>query len=355
MLKPFFKNLFIFILLVTTSHCFAFSKSKNSYTIDIYRSTQVTADQVDKQYHQQLSEIATLWMSKDVMHSQNKMLRIKNDKEKIIDGIKKMGNFAFIDLAVVLYPEDPVVHMTLDIVDQKDVYRLNGFLPKPKGSIKDPENLLKNWQMYEKQVMDNFMRTKVFKGMNVKDCPAFHCVTTFNEPGMAKYKNMFSEKVPKNKNTLITILRKDKDENKRAAAVFLLAHVKTAEEVIDALVPAICDSDGGVRNNVMRVLAQTVEKAPVDNFPVDKIITAADYPVDTDRNKALYVLFSLSIQDKYKPYIRQNAKNILLMTLRQNQPHIHDLTYQILKNVSGENFSDTDFSAWESWAHQGKS
>ncbi len=58
----------------------------------------------------------------------------------------------------------------------------------------------------------------------------------------------------------------------------------------------------------MRVLGATLAKVKVDDFLLDKVTVALDFPSESDRNKALYILFSLAD----KPLAMPNILDLML-------------------------------------------
>jgi hypothetical protein len=108
------------------------------------------------------------------------------------------------------------------------------------------------------------------------------------------------------------------------------------------------DPSNGVRNSAMRVLGATLAKNNVD-FPVQEAITALDFPMETDRNKALYIILSLTNQPRYAKFIAVHAKTELLEELKMRQLNLHDLAYEVLKKISGKNYSDRNYVAWKNW------
>ena len=148
---------------------------------------------------------------------------------------------------------------------------------------------------------------------------------------------------------LVSILRKDSDESKRASAALLLAHMKNGNELIKVLVPSMRDPSDQVRNNVMRVLGATLSKIKVADFPINESVVALHFPSTTDRNKALYIISSLVEEPHYAHYVIRHAGQELIDELKLSQPNIHELSYEILKKISHKNFSDRDYSSWEKW------
>jgi hypothetical protein len=107
------------------------------------------------------------------------------------------------------------------------------------------------------------------------------------------------------------------------------------------------DADSGVRNNVMRVLGMTLYKMTQADFPIQTAIDTLDYPHISDRNKGLFILQALVLQPRYAKYVLQHAGPQLMDELRMSQKNVHDQSYDILKRISGRNFGERDYKAWE--------
>lgn len=325
----------------------AYAKEKNKIFVDVYRSTQINARELSKTYDHELHEISALIMSSESITTKNNIDKFTKIMTKIYVDIHNSGKFEYFALSPVVYPNQTNMYFTFDLVDKKDKARLSHFTKQPTQSFYDPDNLIATWQAYEKMGFDYFLRTK--KGPAIKNCPAFHCLYGFDTPMFQPYKKIFMSKVPNAKNQLIVILRSDKDEKKRAAAAFLLAHIKDGNELIQILVPSMRDPSSAVRNDVMRVLAETLTKVTNADFPIDNAIEALDYPSTVDRNKSLYILFSLSSQPRYARYIVRHAKSQLMDELKMSQRNVHGLAYSILKIISGKNYGERDYQAWDLW------
>ncbi len=344
----------MFCLLVPLSVLTLFSSSadtKRDIEVDIYRTNQITVNEIYDRFSKELKEITNITESLGPNISEEEMRRIVNLKEKITAEIMKMANFSYINISPILYPESNKVYITIDMVDEKDKDRLSYFAPEPKQTISDPDNLILKWTEYTKLGIYSYYK-KNKKILLQTKCPVYHCTAGFNEPELKKYENLFNDLVLKNKEQIIDVLRNDQDKNKRAAAAFLLAHIKDGKELVKILIPSMYDSSSYVRNNVMRVLGATLERVKVSDFPVDKVIVALDFPSETDRNKALYILLSLSNQPKYAKYIRTHAATLLINHLKMFQPNLHDGSYEVLTKISGKKYGERDYKAWQDWLDQ---
>ena len=70
---------------------------------------------------------------------------------------------------------------------------------------------------------------------------------------------------------------------------------------------------------------------------------------EAERNKSLIVLNELSKQKKYQKTITSQLNLQLLKLLKLKQPNNHDLAYSILKNTTGQTFSDLAYADWEKY------
>jgi hypothetical protein len=347
-------------LLVITLGCLSIiafhstaAKAVATPIVDVYKTDQISAKDINKKFSKQLQEI------KNIMQSPGGIISPENqDKFSLLikntnNDIKKMGDFAFVSIAPVMYPNVENIYITVDIVDQKDRKRLALFTPEPTKSLPDPDHLIALWEEYEKTGFELFLKSK--SPPTFKSCPAFHCIFGFEHPLLKKYQVIFANKVPKDKAQLITILRQDKDPEKRAAAAFLLAHLKNGEELINILTPSMYDPASGVRNNVIRALGMTISKMNNPDFPIDKAVAALHFPAETDRNKSLYLISNLVTQPRYAKYVQQHASQELMDNLKMSQLNLHDTSYEVLVIMSGKKFDSRDYTAWEHWLKSNKS
>ncbi len=313
--------------------------------IDLYRSKQITVQDITTQLGPELQQFAKAMPNPAQLGEQQDGHEMVEWLMKITQGINKMGRFSYVSVSPIFYPGDKHIYMTIDVVDKEDKARMLSYLPKPTGSYHDPDQLIKNWMEYEKLGFSIGFK----EGIAYKTCPAYHCIFGFDQPELQKYKGIFNTLVPRDQNQLTTILRKDKDENKRAAAAFLLAHMKDGHALIRILTPAMRDSSSAVRNNVMRVLAATLEKVKESGIPIEEVLREADAPNLTDRNKALYMMTALVDQPQYSDYIAEHSGDLLMAELKMTQPNVHSLAYDILTKISGLKLGERNYTAWEKW------
>lgn len=314
---------------------------EDNFTFDVYGAHSLSASDITQAYNKKLHEIASILLSADPLNNQQLPVLIN----AIISSIKNRGDFSYVNLSPILYPNDPKIHITLDIIETQDDHRNFSFLNFPEHTFEDPDHLLQFWDEYQKIGFNLIYKEKHFPV--IKSCGEFHCLFGFDEQELKKYKKLFDNGVEKNKIQLLNILSQDRDEHRRATAAYLLAHLHSGSEVINDLTPFISDPSPEVRNNVMRVIASTLDQTRIDNFPIDRVITALDYPTTTDRNKALLIIDKLVHQSPfYNDYILNHAAANLLSELRMFQPNVHLLAYDILKIVTKKNFGERDYNGW---------
>ncbi len=342
-------NFFLVLAMMLTTNVFAKMNgvTRDIYTLDVYKTNSITAEEVDRKYQKEITQIAKYLIALNAMPNMQSAIDLKGPLNVVMDGVRKSGDFSYVGMTPVVYPGGKKIGISIDVVDKSDAKRLQGMTMAPVGSYSDPNGLLASWGAYE-EYGRNHLFNATMKAM-LEDCPAYHCLFGFNDPAVKKYAVLFNTEVPKYKNELVTILRNDKDEMKRGTAAFLLAHLKDGNEVISILTPSMRDPSSGVRNNVMRVLLEAVTKVNDLDFPVEEAVHALSYPTTTDRNKDLYLLGSLAEKPRYRQYIKDHACHALLEQYHLVQLNLHSGAYSALKNISGKDYAMDDVAAWESW------
>ena len=312
--------------------------------IDLFGTTQITLEQVQKQYGGQIQQFARARISNDT-------LRTERLKREIESNIHQMGDFAYVKLSLIRsYDPGRPAYLTIDVVDAKDRESRMRFLPAPKGSFPDPEGLLALWDEYMKTGSGLVEKDELdFEKM---ECPAFHCLFGFDHPKLKKFGPIFASRVPENKARLIQILQEDRNAERRACAAFLLAHIQDGQELVHVLLPSIFDPDESVRNNAMRVLGFISIDHKELRIPIEPVLEALRFPATTDRNKASFILCGMSDRAEYQKAIIQQGGPVLLQMLNLSQPNNHDHAYIILRTISGKEFGDRDYEAWEKWLRE---
>lgn len=312
--------------------------------VDLFGTSQITLEQVQARHGSAIQDFARAQLTGDMEGAQ----KLKNEIES---GIRQMGDFAYVNLSLIQYfdPGQPA-YLTIDVVDAKDRDARMPFLPVPTQKLPDPDSLLGLWDEYMETAWDLVRSGEISTGR--VDCPAFHCIFGYDHPKLKKYGDIFTGKVPGNKERLIQALKKSENSNHRGNAAYLLAHIQDGRELVELLAPSIRDLSEFVRNNVMRVLSAISTYHKDLDLSIDAVLEALNFPSTTDRNKASAILAGLADRPAYQKDIIKKGGHILLKILRLTQPNNHDFAYQILRTVSGKDFDERDYAAWERWVEE---
>lgn len=308
--------------------------------VDTYGSQQVTLSQI-------LATARTEIVRFDEAMASGDFEAAATAQTAAIAKISQLAPFAFVQLSRIQYPPPSSArYLTVDLVDQADQMHRMNFLPAPQQTFADPGGLLAEWDSYFALAMKLLMAGEIQLPIH---CHAFHCVAGFDHPMLKRYGELFNREVPIHQAVLFDILHSDGNAHHRADAAFLLAHTHDGPKLVTSLAPSIRDGSEGVRNNVMRVLAYIGNDHPELSLPIEALVQAADFPTATDRNKSLYCLVSVSKHPELRADLVHSIGRQLLAILKLQQPNNHDPAYDILKNLSGKDFGDRSYTAWEKW------
>ena len=264
--------------------------------------------------------------------------------------IKAKFDVATADWSIIQYFEtdDLAIHVTLDVVEKKDVAKRMPFSAAPTGEFKDPDGLIAAWNTYEDTALDLVEAGQVEP--EAEECVAFHCPFGHKHAQLKKYEKIFVDGVKKHADTLLKIQAQDKRADYRAAATYLLAYLKDGHKVVDAMVGRIHDPDATVRNNALRVLGDVAEFHPDLVIPHKPVLEALNFPRVSDRSKALYVLYLLTLNSgQVRDELLKSTVPTLLTLMACKQPDHQEISHAILRKLSGKEFAQTDARAWENW------
>ena len=344
-------NIFFIGLFFCTQIC------AQTFPIDVYGTDSRTAEKILKKVGPDLAQYIHSQSTGSIIEDENSELQHAQLKKKVMQTIHQEGDFAFVQISPIIY-QDLKMYITIDLIEKKDHKRL-GYIPdfnfKPTKKIialkkdKQLNQLLQDWMTYEKIGFDLMLKGQA---PVIKNRPPYHCIFGFDHPKLKRYQSIFEAESFRQKEKLITILKTDSDEERRKTAAFLLAHIKNGQEVINILTPFVNDPSSAVRNNVMRVLGETIWIVNPAHFDIDPIIKALDFPTETDRNKALCIISFLANQPKHARYIAQHAGVPLMASLKMTQPNLHDNAYNILRQISKKSYDERDYASWEAWFAQ---
>ncbi|MFP2905764.1 hypothetical protein ACLESD_12045 [Pyxidicoccus sp. 3LFB2] len=309
--------------------------------IDVYGSRRVDAEAVRRLLGYELGKPAV--PSKALFRLTERALREKY-------------NLALAKVAYVYFfagEDQGRAYVTVDLVDAEDSHRLR-FLSTPSGHPEDPEGLVTRWRAYE----DRAIQLARSGALNPSEprCRVTHCAIGFGHPELEPLETYFVEKVPAAVEALTRVLREESDAESRAAAAFLLAYAATPEQTVERLVPFIRDPDGSVRNNVLRVLLATQEKAEAPLMDVAVVVDALSLPETADRNKSLFLLQMLlkdlkpdALKAQQASLIRQFGPWLVELT-SLHQPINREPAVELLTLLAGKELQTPE--QWKAWLAQ---
>ena len=269
---------------------------------------------------------------------------------KIRSALESRAPLAYFELGVTLdFGPPQQVDISLDVVEKADEARRMPFHAEPTLELGDPGGLLALWEEYEQKMVGLAMAGNSML-VDEGNCPVLHCIAPFDLPQLAPYLPRFNDGAREHEDELYAVAEDSANASQRATALFVLAHTNDAQRLVPVLSRAIYDPNSGVRNNAMRVLMFLAQRRADVDFPIRDLIAALDFPTSADRNKAAYTVAGLAAQERYRAIIRADAVPAALRLLRLGKVNNHEPAFEILKQVSGEEFDERDYEAWERWA-----
>jgi hypothetical protein len=304
--------------------------------------------------------IDAAWVKSKVGEKLQRYFDTEDEKEsdrlekEIVDAIlAENKDLGWIKLSAVVYYDKgdvPQGFITVDVVEREDMKARLTFGPQPKGDFEDPDGLLAAWKEYESTYF-RMLREQKISPQRVA-CPAFHCMGGYEHEALRPFGEKFVNGVSSNQGKLARILKEDKDPKDRAAAAFLLAHIKDGRKLVDLMLPARNDPDTIVRNNASRVLLNVAMFHHDIPIPLKPLLGALNGPTMYDRNKAVAVVSALLERpdgSKLHAEVIRDAGPALIKLLELEQPNNHDFAYTILKRVSGKDLGERDYETWRKW------
>ena len=322
-------------------------------TVDLYGDESPLSKQILKKYAKQVAD------EEVVFQAALRLPRPDNDpsftpyflkRMALAEKIKKEGDYLYVHFDTVYYPDIRTDYTTIEVVKKDQAQRMHyvePIGPEIKYPVKD--DLITQMSQFIKLESQLMLTNQLDLDPKHRLCPVYHCVTGFANPQLKPYLAIFNDGVVKQKKLILDTLNHDPNPVRRGAAAFLLGHLSNPHEIIERLLPLVNDSNEGVRNNVLRVIGATIQTAKITDMDAGPFLQLLNSPSETDRNKSLWVLLTLSQSNKAKPVIAQQGGEKLLELLRLIQPNNHDMAHIILKRVSGKEFGASDLRAWENW------
>ena len=100
----------------------------------------------------------------------------------------------------------------------------------------------------------------------------------------------------------------------------------------------------------MRVMMYMAMEDPSLPYPIEALDAALDFPSESDRNKAAYTVRWAAEYEPHRAAIAASTLPDLLRLLQSERPNIHEPAYEALKILSGRDYGDRDYAAWDAWA-----
>lgn len=319
-------------------------------SIDVFGTDQITAEQVQQQWGEQIVELSEAIYGSPEQMSQDLPVEIY---ETVVADIHTMGEFAHVELSMIVYfePEqDNTVHVTVDVVEVADAAARMPFYPAPTQPLPDPAGLIQRWSEYDEVSFALSLAGELQSGF--EQCPALTCTVGFDHPELQQFLPAFEADAVRQREALLQILRESRNDVDRGNAVYLLAFAFADDPTgyVRAIAPAIRDPSSLVRNNALRTLGDIRHSHPEVELPVEAIIEALHYPSATDRNKAGWLLTGIARDSDRQHEQILEALPVLLDMLQLEQPNNHEPAYAVLTEISGEQYAARDYTAWQQWA-----
>ena len=335
----------------------AFSMSLTAQSVvDLYGENDKGAEVIMKKYGRAvgaMEDALIVEYLKDTAHpNKEKMGKLIVKKKKLLAQIKKERGYLYVDFDTVSYPGEKKRYTTIEVITKSNPDRLRFISPNTESKSQDKAekhtpDLIDEMLVYNDLSIHLEMEGKIIHKQG--ECPVFHCTSGFNYPTLKPYLARFNTGVIKEKKLILETLKSDPSIDRRAAAIFLLAHLTNPREIISILTPYINDKSTTVRNNAMRVLAETLRGSQSVDFDAMPLLSLLDSPYETDRNKSLWMLYAIADSKVAKPLIVKHGGDKLIDLLKLKQPNNHEIAYMVLKKISGKDYGERNIAGWKKW------
>ncbi len=315
---------------------FLFISSAQEYGVTVFGTDSITNEELIANYSSELNTLMSLYNSDRE--------RYYSGKAALEDKLIALDNFVYANVKLFKSYSNEY-DFIIDFVENSEASNRLKYREISQQQFDDPDSLIAKWIEYEDLSFDLYYDGEITD----MGCPVIHCIWSFNHPKLEPYLHFFNEYAAIHKDKLVNILNKSDSTDYRASASFLLAHSQIEpEELLNALLPSIKDPESVVRNNSMRVIYYIVRAYPNISFDISEVIDALDYPSFTDRNKALVILRSISLDDLSKEELNKLVP-ILLEILEKKDAHNYRNAHRVLKNLSKKEYPINDITKWKEW------
>ncbi len=339
------------LLLISVSARAQFS-STTLRGIDVYRSEQVTTDQLKQKLGSMLSDYARL-RYENHKNREKERARLHDQLES---SVRAMGKFAFVKLYYGEYitSAERTVYLTFDLVDAKDAAQRMPFHAPPIGTPTDPGGLITSWQQYD-VLGTSLMNQGNLSVIERPECPGFFCKWGSSTPELAALERKLADGAEKNKAALTKAAKEDADPARRSSALCALSYVQDGGEAARVAADGLSDPSADVREAALGILSDIAIYHKTVVVDISRVVAALDFPTVSERGKALGLLVALADTDAYKSFLTTRATPKLMPLLRLDQPANHDSAFTLLSVLSQQPFGQHDYDAWEDWAQKAAS
>ena len=312
-------------------------------SFDLYRTSELDIEEFKRLNRPAVLEIVEAFAAGDF-----------DSVERVGAGVRAAieagGDFAYIEISLTTSFDGDTndIDVTIELVDTADAESRLSFAAAPTGSVEDPDGVLAAWAEYQSTALDLVNARQMSPEILLADCPALHCVFGFDHDKLGPFLARFDRAARENRATLLRVLRENSDAEERAAAVFVLAHGKDADWLVEALHPSLDDPAAEVRNNVLRVMSMIAQTDDRIEIPFAPLARRIDDPSGGVRNKTSLLIAAIAHRPEYRDDILAILPSVMRL-LRMAKPNNHDPAYEILKTISGRNYGDRDYARWEAW------
>lgn len=204
--------------------------------------------------------------------------------------------------------------------------------PAPSGNRRFPSSVL----TLNEEINDAGMKA-VVEGRGGEDDSTGYALSK-DDPAFRSKQLELREYALKNETEIFNVLKSSSDAAHRAIAAYALGYARQSNKQIAALVRATFDADDDVRNNAVRALDVLLHAKPElsRRIPAQRFIDLLGSGTWSDRNKAGFVLFSLSKtrDPKLLRLLRSSALTQLLEMVRWPRGHASEFMI-ILGRIAG--------------------
>ncbi len=312
--------------------------------LDVYRSAVLTPAKAREEFGQKLTELVYLRNQ----HRPASTEKAESIRKSIESEAGKIPGIAQARLTISEYftSVDHAMYVTFDIVDESDRGRL-AFAPAPTKTVTDPEGLLAAWKAYYD--LGSVLTRRGQMPVDRPDCPGFYCLWGGATPELDALQKRFIAGATIKERELRMALAHEADEEKRAAALFVLSYGLRGEKVVESCLAALKDPSAVVRGAGLQILADIINHRKDLRVDSALITPLLDDPSGSVRGKTLGLLVPM-VDDPIQAKKIATAAPRLIAILKLNEPGSSDLAYTVLGQLSQKSYDRRDYASWEKWA-----